>query len=69
MDAIHFIVPTIGLLFLIQSSCIVCIHRRVKRLEAAPAQHTWVPEPTYYGVPIMQPPPSAPPQNWRDSVI
>ena len=72
MEAVPFIVPAgLILITIVQTACILCIHRRVKRLETAPVQQTWIPEPTYYGVPIpqWQPPPSAPPADWRGSVI
>jgi hypothetical protein len=62
MESMLILLPFLTL-FIIQSSCIVCIHRRVKRLETIPIQ-TWIPQPT----PQWQPPPSAP-QDWRDSVI
>jgi len=71
MDPIPILLPaTAALLFLIQTGCIICIHRRLKRLEAAAVPQVWIPEPTLYGVPIpqWQPPPSAPP-DWRGSVI
>ena len=70
MESIHILFPAItGLLYILQTGCIICVHRRLKRLEAAPATQVWIPEPTHYGVPIhqWQPPPSAP--DWRDSVI
>jgi hypothetical protein len=71
MESTHILFPAAaGLLFIFQTACIICIHRRVKRLEAAPVPQAWIPEPTHYGVPIPQwsPAPSAPP-DWRGSVI
>jgi hypothetical protein len=67
MDPIPILLP-IGLLFIVQTGCIICIHRRVKRLEAIPPQQVWIPEPTHYGISIQPPAPSAP-RGWHDSVI
>jgi hypothetical protein len=69
MESIPILVPAFGLVCLIQAVCIACIHRRVRRLEDMPPPQpvAWIPEPTYFGVPIQSPhpqwqapPPSAP---------
>jgi len=78
MESLPILLPVTvaGLFFILQTACIICIHRRVKRLEAVPGPQqqtiSWIPEPTHYGLPVPQwhapqwqapPSPSAP--EWR----
>lgn len=62
-------VAAAGLFFILQTTCIICIHRRVKRLEAVPAQQqqsiSWLPEPTHYGLPVPQWQAPVPVPQWQ----
>jgi hypothetical protein len=71
METIPILLPIAASLFLFQTVCIFCLHRRVNRLETMPTQQVLFPDVTSYGVPIhsLAPAPVPVPAQYRLSQV